>query len=285
MGVFELPLGGVEPAFDFSVRLENAAQCLHREALPALVAEVLATPLSEVPAVWLEHDLRRDAGRVPISCFRLADSPRAGDALLWRLGERLGSAAFARLADALLLLPTSARLLYLFDLTARGRMALRCEIAAPPAQLLPWLEKVGACQQAEVLERLSSVLGTGDRPHVSLDFDGEWLPRVGLENSFRGQPPNEERWRHQLELLAGAGLVLPAEIEPLLAWPAVTTPGLGAARRENWPRANSGAPLAGWLVTCLSHLKLALAADGEIEAKAYLLFQYLAREARGWPSR
>ena len=289
MGVFELPLSGLGPEFDFSVRLENAAQCLHGDVLPPLVADLLAVPVDEVPGMWIEHDLRRDAGRAPISCFRLADWPRAFETLLprlgERLGERLGSAALTRLADALLLLPPAARLLYLFDLSARGRPALRCEIAAPPVQLLSWLEKVGACRQAEVLERLSSLLGTGDRPHVSLDFDGEWLPRVGLENSFRGQPPNEERWRHQLELLAGAGLVRPEEIEVLLAWAAVTTPGQGATRKENWPRDNRGLPLPGWLVTCLSHFKLALVPDGEIEAKAYLLFQYLAREARGWPSR
>lgn len=286
MAVFELPLGGAAPAFDFSVRLENAAQCLQPAMLPAKVADLLAAPLPEVPSIWLEYDLRQDEKRAPISCFRLEDTPRAFTVLLPRLGDRLGAAALAQLGQALESLPESARLLYLFDLGARGRPAVRCEIAAAPALLVPWLEKVGAIRQVEVLERLSGLLGTGDRPHISLDFDGEWCPRVGLESSFRGQPPNEKRWRHQLELLVGAGLMRPLEGEPLLSWPAVATPGQGAARNELWPQTAGGQPLPGWLVTCFSHLKLAArSADGPIEAKAYLLFQYLAREARDWPSR
>jgi len=299
MAVLELPLGGATAAFDFSVRLEEAEQCLEPAALPAAAAGVFAArragelPRAWLPAIWLEYDLRQDPGRPPITCFRLgAEAPIEwiGGDLLPRLGFGLPPAALAAAAAALARLPTSARPLYLFDLGARGRPALRCELAAEPESLAGWLVEIGATEQAASLERLAALWRAGDqpsadqhrgdRPHVSLNFDGAWLPRIGLENSFRGQPPGEERWRRQLDFLAEQGLALPAETGWLLAWPGVETPG-----QPGWPADAAGRPLPGWLVACLSHLKLARAPGAGIEAKAYLLFQYLAREVRTWPSR
>lgn len=293
MAVFELPLGiapAAEPAglADFSVRLEEAGQCRDEAALPPAVAELFAArsagefPEAWLPAIWLEYDLRQGAARPPIVCFRLGAEapPEWVRELLPRLGTGLPAAALAAVDAALAALPAEARPLYLFDLGARGRPGLRCELAAEPESLPGWLAGLGATAQAKALHRMAAIWRGGDRPHVSLDFDGGWLPRVGLENSFRGQPPGEDRWRRQLEALAAAGRASPEEAEALLAWPGVETPGAA-----DWPAEEDGRPLPGWLVACLSHLKLAQKPGEPLEVKAYLLFQYLARDIRTWPSR
>jgi hypothetical protein len=296
MAVLELPLdglrpGGAQPGLDFSVRLEDAGQCLDRAALPAAMAALFAArqaggfPAAWLPAVWLEYDLRLGEERAPIACVRVgAEAPAEWwrDWLLPRLGSGLGAAELGQVAAALALLPEGARPLYLFDLSARGAPGLRCELAAEPGVLPGWLAAIGAGQQAAELERLARLWQDGDRPHVSLDFGaGGWRPRVGLENSFRGQPPAEARWRTQLEALVAAGLAKAEEAEPLLAWPAVATPSATAG----WPTDAAGKKLPGWLVSCLSHFKLACSPGESIEAKAYLLFQYLRREVRLWPTR
>lgn len=273
---------------DFSVRLEEPGQCLDETALPPAVAALFAAraagdfPAAWMPSVWLEYDLRDAAGRPPIVCFRIgAEAPLAWlqRELLAALGCGLAPATLAAAGDALATLPAEARPLYLFDLAPRGRPGLRLELAAEPAALEPWLASLGADAQADQLRHLASLWRGGDRPHVSFDFDGKWQPRVGLENSFRGQPPGEERWARQLAALTAAGLASEEQKEALLAWPGVETPG-----HPDWP-AQDGRPLPGWLVTCLSHLKLAQAPGSDLEVKAYLLFQYLAREVRTWPSR
>lgn len=292
MAVLELPLGAAAPAVcDFSVRLEEAEQCLAPEMLPPAVAELFRAraagelPAPWVPAAWLEYDLRRAGARAPIVCFRIgpeAPGDWIGRELLPRIGAGLSRGALQRAAAALDSLPAGARPLYLFDLAARGAPGLRCELAAEPETLTGWLEEIGAATQAATLAGLAERWPeAGDRPHVSLDFGGAWLPRVGLENSFRGQPPGEERWRRQLEAFAAAGLATGGQVETLLSWPGVLTPSSGP---PGWP-SEGGRPLPGWLVACLSHLKLAQAPGGELEVKAYLLFQYLAREVRTWPSR
>ena len=290
MAVFELPLRTASPGLDFSVRLEQLGQCRDAAAaaLPAAARELLAAreagefTAAFLPSVWLEYDLRRGERVLPISCFRVSEAPSewvAGQ-LLPLVGASLPAAALAELVAAFATLPAAARPLYLFDLAARGRPGLRLELAAEPRVVAGWLAGLGATAQAEVLEQLAAFWGDGDRPHVSVDFDGAWAPRVGLENSFRGQPPGEARWRAKLEQWAAAGLCSRDEVELLLAWPAVETPGAA-----DWPRGSDERPLPGWLITCLSHLKLAQAPGGELEIKAYLLFQYLARETRSWPSR
>lgn len=291
MAVLEWPLGGRPPALDFSVRLEDAGQCLDGAGLPPAVADLFAIrdggelPAAWLPAVWLEYDLRLGADQKPIACFRVgAEAPAEWwrESLLPRLGSGLSAASVGWVAAALEQLPKAARPLYFFDLSARGAPGLRCELAAEPAQLRGWLAAIGAAPQAAELERLATLWKDGDRPHVSLDFGADgWRPRVGLENSFRGQPPAENRWRAQLESLVEAGLATTEEVETLLGWPAVLTP----ASVADWPKDATGKKVPGWLVSCLSHLKLASSPGEKIETKAYLLFQYLRREVRVWPSR
>lgn len=288
MAVLEQPLGDAPLGLDFSVRLEQAQQCLQPKLLPASVAELFARRAAgafkstSLPSIWLEYDLRQDLERAPISCFRLGREADPGFVreLLPVVGSGLEESALSVLAGAIASLPEGTRLLYLFDLSARGRPAVRCEIAGEPLSLVPWLESLGAKDQAALLPELASWAGTGKRHHVSVDFDGAWAPRVGLENSFRGRPRELEPWQKWLDALATSGLIRREQIGPLLAWPTVETPGQSAG----WPLGPNGS-VPGWSVACLSHLKLARVPDGVVEVKAYRLFQYLAREVREWPLR
>jgi hypothetical protein len=108
---------------------------------------------------------------------------------------------------------------------------------------------------------------------LAFDFDGEPLPRVGLECYMASAPGYGDYWRLFLARLADAGLCAGAEAEALLAWPGRTTDAAGRA----WPSGHArlasflGARHPGAILRTLNHVKLVSAPGSPPHAKAYLV--------------
>lgn len=164
-------------------------------------------------------------------------------------------------------LPEGSRVLYAFDLGARGGAPLRLEIVGPGCGgLIDYLEKIADGPPPRRLHALVERLGPIGRPHLSFDVGPEGVgPRIGFELGFHRQPAREPGWRRLLDRLVSEGLCRPEEARALLAWPG--TDHLRSAF-DRWPRGATG-----HLVRCLSHLKLVFEPDREPTAKAYLLFE------------
>jgi hypothetical protein len=282
-GILEVRLASGAPAVDLSLRLHTAGQAHGMAARlpPSPGRDFLARwsapedALSAVRAVWLELDLDRDwnddAPPAPILCARLPRNAAPGwlpDTLLPALTGRPLPAARRRLILACLdLLPPAARLLYVFDLQARGTDAVRLEVfGLQPAEILAFLRDrvpATAASAATVLPLFAGV----ERLHLSFDLAEEILPRIGIEGSFPRQPSREPRWAAWLDRLAQRGLCSPEKRDAVLAWPGYDT--FWTAPRR-WPVAEIGP--RGVCLRALSHLKAVCRPQHPPEAKAYLVF-------------
>jgi hypothetical protein len=287
MAVFELACTpeSLPRTADFSVRLESGDQLLDAGLLDNRAAHLFSWWSLERAAgrpglgpLWLEFDLRRRGpGAPPVVCVQLISDGAAGarDELLADLLPRLGASNLvARQVAALLAtLPPGAAPLYLFDLAARGREAIRLELCGlAPLAAEAWLRVAGLEDLGDLVRALLPYTGDGERPHLSFDLaaDGA-LGRLGLENSYRRQPPAERRWSAHLVAWVARGRLDPVLAASLLGW-------VGADTRHNapdWPA--DALPAGGWCVRALSHLKAAAEKGVPVELKAYLICQYLAR--------
>jgi hypothetical protein len=173
-------------------------------------------------------------------------------------------------------LPTSAHLLYVFSLRARGSDAVRLEIfGMNPDQTLAYLRDV-APQAVPPVTEVSPLFEGVESLHLSFDVTGEILPRIGLEGSFPRQPPHEPRWEALFRRLMERGLCSPEKRDAVLTWPGYDTFWTAP---ERWPIAEMGP--RGFCIRALSHLKVVCRPDREPEAKAYLVFGPLDRSNEG----
>jgi hypothetical protein len=226
-------------------------------------------PLAPVRSVWLEFDLDRD-DPAPVLCAKL---PRSVDPE-WLTGTLLPALQEgplpARQQELILAtletLPSSASLLYVFNLKARGSDAVRLEIfGLEPAGMLDSLQGV-APEIVSAVEPVAPLFEGVERLHLSFDVTGEIFPRIGIEGSFPRQPSREPGWSALLERLVGKDLCSPAKRDALLAWPGYDTFWTAPLR---WP-AELGP--RGACIRLLSHLKIVCGPDRDPEAKAYLVF-------------
>jgi hypothetical protein len=282
-GILEVRLASGAPAVDLSLRLRTADQARGMAARlpPSPVRDFLTRwsapedALSPVRAVWLELDLDRDwneeAPPAPVLCARLPRDPAPGwllDTLLPALTGRPLSPERRRLILTCLdLLPSAARLLYVFDLQARGSDAVRLEIfGMAPAEILAFLrDRVPAT--ATSAETVLPLFAGVDRLHLSFDLTEEILPRVGIEGSFPRQPSREPRWNAWLDRLVQRELCSAAKRDAVLAWPGYDT---FWSAPQGWPAAEIGP--RGVCLRALSHLKVVCRPEHPPEAKAYLVF-------------
>lgn len=235
-----------------------------------------------IPATWLELDLDVASGswRRPLLCAGLDSGVEAEwltEVLLPALCGRHSSPRQARLVRRVVgALPAGARVLYAFSLQPRHETAVRLEVfGLAPGDMVPCLRAMGSPAAAAAVVPLLPLVEGADRHHLALDLAEEVLPRVGLECGWKRHPGREPCWRRALDGLVGAGLATPSKREAILAWPGYDTLWSAPCR---WPEGAIGR--GGYLVRCLSHLKLVASADQEPEAKAYLLFRhYLAGRA------
>jgi len=275
---------------DLSVRFLSPESCrragdgLRRPALHDLAAtwENDSGWTQTVSALWLELDLaherkRRATGPIPIVCARV-EQPRDPTWITGSLFPVLGAHDLTPLQKEsvhriLRGLPSTARLLYVFDLFPRGNREIRLEFFGPARNdLLPFVHDIageeGTRQAAAALE----LLGDLDRFHLSLDVGaaGEVSPRLGIDGSYRKLPSREPRWAALFERLVEAKLCTPTIRNAVLPWPGYdsfwTAP-------ERWPVA--GGAIGGYCVRSLSHVKLVTHSPADLEAKVYLLFGHV----------
>ncbi|MEM8930338.1 MAG: hypothetical protein AAGE94_04150 [Acidobacteriota bacterium] len=274
--------------FDIAQRIDRADQAT------ALASRLPATPETavlsrwagsgldrEIPSLWLEFDFDHPTvgGDVPrpLICLRIADGLDA-DVLLDRIVPRLLDADVASgqrrtLGRLLAALPAGARPLYLFDLSPRRQGTLRLELVGLDATAAEhYLRTALPSETAQRAVGLLPWIADSDRPHVSFDIhvDGSIDDRIGFEMSYVRLPHRESRWALLFDRLVSAGLCAEAAKEALFAWPGQERP---SSAGDAWPR--DAAFTRGHLVRVLSHAKIVSAADRPLEAKGYVLFQYL----------
>ena len=280
--IFERRLGGT-PGLDVSLRLVQGAS---QRALANWEPEVEALPDAWGPIVrllrawsspksplhaglgelWFEYDL--SAGRsLPFACLGLAplDSepgPRDRAAALEAatLGlEALGCAPprplAAALEHAVTVLPPGAAPVIVASPGQRAPGMLRLACSMQPGSIGAWLARLGlSASLGELADRWSD---GGPRRVVQVDLAPRPLPRVGVELMVPGRPSEVAALGDLLRRLTSAGVCTEAERAALWHWP-TSRRGLtyvpGRASRR-------------WR---LLDLKVVLAADTPVQAKAYL---------------
>lgn len=285
-GTLEVRLAPGDAPVDLSLRLRTASQArgMMEWLPPSHVKDFLSRwsdgegPLAPVRSVWLEFDLDQEPpdAPFPVVCAKLPGDANPdgllGNLLPALLGGSLPARQCHRIRSCLDALPSSARLLYVFSLRARGSDAVRLEISGMETpRILDYLREI-APERVPEAARAGSLLEGAKRLHLSFDVMEEILPRIGIAGSFSRQPPRETRWEELFSPLIQEGLCSPDKRDAVLAWPGYdsfwTAP-------ERWPVAEIGP--RGFCVRALSHLKIVCYPDREPEAKAYLVFGPLDR--------
>lgn len=267
---------------DLSVRVRESDHARRlAERLPsAHLAAFLRTwsepggPFARVPAVWLEYDLDREptGALAPVACARLPRHVEPDwllDSVLPALhGKPLTPAQRRLLRRCREAIPGPASLLYLFSLRSRGSDAVRMEIfGLEPAAIVDYLRTVAPAGDPRVAEVAPLFAGV-KRTHLSFDLGPDAvLPRIGIEGSFPGLPRREPRWRELFERLVDRGLCSPAKRTAALGWPGYDTFWTAP---ESWP-VETHAPVEGFCVRALSHVKVVCDPRRDLEAKVYLM--------------
>jgi hypothetical protein len=270
---------GVAPV-DLSLRLRTAQEVRGLAWLPSSIQEFFlrwsgsGEELAPVRSVWLELDLDRARGGeapAPVVCAKLPKILDVGwltGTLLPALqGRPLRNGQRDLILACLDALPSSAILLYVFNLQARGSDAIRLEIfGLEPAGILGYLRTL-APEVVPAVEPVVPLFGEVETLHLSFDVTDTILPRIGLEGSFPRQPRREPRWEEFLERLVRQGLCAPEKRDALLSWPGYDTFWTAPNR---WPVAELGP--RGVCIRLLSHCKVVCGPGLEPEAKGYLVF-------------
>jgi len=228
--------------------------------------------LPSVSSLWLELDLERAAGNLPdpVICVEIergSDPAQVLDAVFPALDDAQRALALRCIAG----ISPPARLLYLFDLHARGSAAIRLEILGlAPDAASAFLTRL-APHLAPAVADAAPLLAGAERPHLSFDVGPEGIgPRAGLEGSFVRWPHREPRWRELFDRLVERGLCAPEKRDAVFAWPGQETFWTAPGR---WPAEAAGT--RGVCVRALSHVKVVAQPDRAPEAKAYLLFGWI----------
>jgi hypothetical protein len=288
LGALELRLGAAGSAgvVDLAFHVQTAAQAraIAPRLAPAHLRRFLASwacgEHPEALSLWLELDLDSEPPRRPVPglCAALAPGLEPGrwiGGLLPALrGRPLGPEARRSLDRCLAALPRPGHLLYAASMESRGDEAVRLVVAGLdlPA-LLSYLGRVAPAAVARRAAEAAPLAAGAARTHLSFDVGEEVGERIGIECSFPRLPSREPGWGALLARWAAAGLAAAEEREALLAWTGYDSAWTAAPR---WP---AGAATAGlFCVRCLSHLKLVVAPERPLAAKAYLLFGPLRSE-------
>jgi hypothetical protein len=214
-----------------------------------------------VPFVFLEYDAGRLGRPVP-SVFAALDSP-LGDAPSRGFPEREASFEFASillgnafdtpraaaLAACFDALDGASRLLHVAVMLGRSRAALRVSAWLSEANLGEYFARLGVPDARDRIDPLLDLLPER-REFVQLDFESD--PPTACRIGLGHRPSDHGGWAALLDRLVSAGACDAAKAAQLLC---IASEGLGDAIASRCE---------------LSHVKLVLAASGQIEAKVYL---------------
>ncbi len=295
----ELPLTGDGPA-DLQQRVRTAPEVdrltrylKHRAGNSGLsldfswqrVLQICRTELlnGRIEDLWLELDDIGREGTPPLSVFiRLPALPRQ---TLWPAIERILTACDAA--------PSAARqdaLVRCLDACSPkvhvSHLGLMLGRPGAPIRLIvdevgyddiaAFLTRAGFPGDAQAAQQRADTLFTSvDRIRLALTIGDFLLPMLGFE-CFLGRPEeNDPRWQCALDQLVREGLCSREARDRILAWPAILTPDAVAG---DWPHSLVMEALArspkeiGWLECRISHVKVTLAEDRSLAAKAYIGF-------------
>lgn len=280
LAALEMRLAPGAEAVDLSLKVSQLYGLPDSFSSPHLRQLLRRWSAGELPCVsslWLELDLERSVGGLPdpVVCLeiaRAADPVQVLDAAFPALDAAQRALTLRCLAE----IPPPARLLYLFDLRARGTEAIRLEILGlAPDAASTFLARL-APPLAPAVADAAPLLAGAERPHLSFDIDpGGIGPRAGMEGSFVRWPHREPRWRKLFDRLVERGLCAPEKRDAVFAWPGQETFWDAPGR---WPAEAAGT--RGVCVRALSHVKVAVRPDHAPGAKVYLLFGWIGPAGR-----
>jgi hypothetical protein len=253
-------------------------------------AEEGSTLQPHVDNVWLEFDVERPPGPVPVPSLFFAP-----EAVVGRTRRAEDTAALvtasglallldenprdirARLAPVFEALPGRARVFQVGAMLSRRTDTVRlCIDRLEQAALMELVEQLGGAGPADVIrDAVQAWSGLADEICLNLDMGTELSARIGLECYFLGEsyPERAQRLRAFLDQLVEKGLCTPAKRAGVLAYP-----GVSHEQRDRtlWPelllRSSSfmGPGTLSVFVRDVHHLKLVCHPGGRLEAKAYL---------------
>jgi hypothetical protein len=146
------------------------------------------------------------------------------------------------------------------------------------SELAPLLEGIGwRGDVAGATRHFQRLVDLCDRVIVGLDFWPGLQPRIGFEAVLDLPPPLETRWPALFDYFVGEGVCTQAKKRALEALPACVYPETSG---QLWPASWLAAALLSpkvflpWVERRVSHLKLSVAGDGSLSAKAYVSAQH-----------
>ncbi|MDC0744645.1 hypothetical protein [Polyangium mundeleinium] len=233
---------------------------------------------AEVPALWLEFDVKGEPGAaprpLPFPCIERhiseeqppEEQDERGRAVCLDLLDRATSlllehplpcATYDTAVRVVKRLPRRGRVLHVAPLDSRGLDALRLVATIPRDELPAYLDQIEWPSEHTQLDSLLATLVPEDtRLGFHLDVNASVLPTLGLELHH---VPGDPRWRPLLDDLVARGACTPGKRDALLEFPPFARLALPSHR------------VASPVSTTLG-IKLILAPGEPVAAKAYLGF-------------
>lgn len=219
------------------------------------------------PAIFLPVQGRHDYGPKAADCRRRV----AGHI------RRLGLAD-DRVAELLGTIPAEISISYVGFMLGRGeavRVNLRGVRPEALASILAGFGWPGEARRAVAL--FGDLVGLTGQVAVALDFAPAIRPTIGFECSLPDFPAGEPRWAELFDRLCADGLCTAEKRAALERLGARLYPeDEGQEWPASWIVAAVTAPprFVPWFERRLSHVKVSIAADGEVAAKAYASAQH-----------
>lgn len=191
--------------------------------------------------------------------------------------ERL-SLAGGHVTELLRTIPAEISISYVGFMLGRGdsvRVNLRAVRPDDLAGVLVGLGWPGDSRQATAL--FSNLVGLTGQVALALDFTPALQPRIGFECALPHFPAGEPRWRELFDRLCADGLCTQEKRAALESVGARLYP---EEKGQAWPASWIGAAVMAppqfvpWYERRLSHVKISIAADGDVAAKAYVSAQH-----------